>query len=187
MRKHTEQFKLEVVQYYLGGAAGCKDTGKRYGVQGSLVRRWTAYYRAHGLEGLKPKAFSTYSAEFKLSVLQQVWENGLSYSRAAAMFDVRSQCLVAEWDRAYRAGGVEALTHRTRGRPTAMRAPTTRPEPPEIPPSEDDVSDALLTRDQLIAKLQYMRMEVAVLKKLEALAQSKAKSAMPKNRKSSTS
>lgn len=184
MRKHTEQFKFEVVQFYLNGLGGCKDTGRQYAVTSTLVRRWVRFYLEHGLDGLKPRACVAYSARQKLSVLQGMWENDLSYSRAAAMFDVRSQCIIAAWDRAYRTGGIEALTPRTRGRPTAMNGPTTQPDKPDNPKDSDRVKDALLTREQLLEEIESLRMENAILKKWDALVQSRAQPPMRKKRES---
>lgn len=184
MKKHTEQFKFEVVQYYLHGFGGCKDAGREYGVGAALVRRWVSFYLEQGLDGLKPRAYVAYSARQKLSVLQRMWENSLSYSKAAAMFDVRSQCIIAAWDRAYRAGGIEALAPRTRGRPRTMNGPTTQPDKPDSPTEGDRVKDALLTREQLLEEIESLRMENAILKKWDALVRSRAKPPMRKKRES---
>jgi len=182
MRKHTEQHKFEVVQYYLHGFGGFADTGRQYSITAALVRRWVRFYLNHGLDGLKPRPYIIYSARQKLRVLQGMWENNLSYSRAAAMFDVRSQCVIAEWDRAYRAGGIEALMPRTRGRPRPMNGPTTQPDKPDSPEESNRAKDALLTREQLLEEIESLRMENAILKKWDALVQSRAKPAMPKKR-----
>jgi transposase len=182
MREHTEHFKFEVVQYYLNGFGGCKDTGRQYGITGALVRRWVTFYLEQGLDGLTRKAYTTYSALQKLSVLQQMWENELSYSRAAAMFDVRGQCIIASWDRAYRAGGIEALVPRPRGRPSAMNGPTTQPDKPDSPEESNSVKDALLTREQLLDEIESLRIENAILKKYDALVQSRAIPPMRKKR-----
>ena len=184
MRKHTEQFKFEVVQYYLNGFGGSKDTGRQYGVTDSLVRRWVQFYLEHGLDGLKPRVCIAYSARQKLSVLQAMWQNDLSYSRTAAVFDVRSQCIIAAWDRAYRAGGIEALTPRTRGQPSAMNGPTTQADKPDGSTESDRAKDALLTREQLLEEIESLRMENAILKKWDALVQSRAKPPMRKKRES---
>lgn len=182
MRRHTEQHKFEVVQYYLHGFGGFADTGRQYSITAALVRRWVRFYLNHGLDGLRPRPYVAYSARQKLTVLQGMWENNLSYSRAAAMFDVRSQCVIAAWDRAYRAGGIEALLPQTRGKPCAMNGPTTEPEQPDVSKESDRVKDAMLTREQLLDQIEYLRMENAILKKWDALVQSRAKPATPKKR-----
>ena len=80
MTKYNEQFKLMVVQRYLSGTAGYQLLSEWHGVGHSMVRRWGDLYGQHGAAGLAKK-FSHYSAEFRLSVLQHMWDNDLSYGR----------------------------------------------------------------------------------------------------------
>jgi transposase len=59
----------------------------------ATVRKWVASYEAHGAAGLSKK-FSHYDAEFKLSVLKRMWEDGLSCRQTAALFNIRNaSCL----------------------------------------------------------------------------------------------
>lgn len=181
MRKHTEQFKLEVVQYYLSGQAGSTDTGRRFGVTKSLVRRWVAFYRAHGIAGLAPKPRRSFTAQFKLTVLHHMWQNKLSYSRAAAEFDVRSQCIIAAWVRAYQVNGVAGL-----GQPTVEEKPIVpaRTKPPKPAPDSTPVKvETEPSREQLVEEINQLRMENAFLKKFNALAQSRVQKAPPPRRK----
>lgn len=172
MTKYDEQFKLSVVQEYLAGTLGFKALGKKYRLCPSMVSRWVQWFQAHGTDGLKKK-FTSYSAEFKLSVLQQVWENGLSYGQAATLYNIRNPGILSSWERAYRSGGIEALEPRPKGRPK-MAAPPNQPEVPE---------DDKRSREDLLAELNHLRMENAYLKKLRALVQAKQKPASPTKRK----
>ena len=133
MSKHSEQFKLEVVKQYLSGEAGFKELGRRDELGYSMIRRWVERYREHGGSGLRKK-FSHYSAEFKLSVLQYMWDNHLSMLQAAVKFDIRDHGMVGRWERAYREGGVEALASRPRGKPRPMATLV----PTQDSPPEDD-------------------------------------------------
>lgn len=162
MSKHSTALKQCVVDLYLGGEESYESTGCRYGIDHGTVRKWVASYKAHGAAGLARK-FSHYDADFKLSVLSRMWEDGLSYRQAAAIFDIRSASCLGAWERGYRRGGIEALTPRRKGRPRSM------PEP-EMPKREEALlSDDAKSRDQLLAELAYLRMENAYLKKLKAL------------------
>jgi transposase len=174
MTKYDEQFKLKIVQEYLNGPTGDKVMAKRYGVPSSMIKKWAELYRAHGQDGLKKK-HSSYSAEFKLSVLQCMWDNAWSFGQTAATFNIRHHAIVGVWERSYREGGFDALIPRPRGRPKQMPAPTTRPDP-----SPDDEKR---TRDELLAELNQLRMENAYLKKLRALVQAKQKATPPTKRK----
>ncbi|WP_211468419.1 helix-turn-helix domain-containing protein, partial [Collimonas silvisoli] len=119
MAKYTKQFKLEVVQQYMAGAVGFKSVGKQRGLDYAMVKRWVSLYQSHGEAGLEKK-FSHYSAAQKLSVLQYMWDNELSYGRTAAAFNIRSPGSIPEWERCYHSGGIDALMPRQRGRPKTM-------------------------------------------------------------------
>ena len=174
MSKHSEQFKLSVVQQYLAGPAGFKTVARQHGLKHAMVRNWVGWYRAHGTDGLKKK-FSHYSAEFKLSVLKHMWENELSYGQTAAVFNIRSPGVLSVWERGYRSGGTDALVARPRGRPKQMAAPPTKPESP--------LDDENRPREELLTELNHLRMENAYLKKLRALVQAQQKATPPKKRK----
>ena len=176
MTKYDEQFKREVVRDYLDeGSDGLRAVALRHGIPNHFtVRKWVLAYQLHGDAGLSKK-LSQYSAEFKLSVLQHMWDNQLSITQTAARFDIRHHAMVGIWERAYRDGGVEALTSRPRGRPKSMA--TSIPKSPN-PPDDDQRS-----REELLAEVNQLRMEVAYLKKLEALVQARPKQAPKKKRK----
>ncbi len=173
--KYTEQFKRTVVHDYLSNHEGYQNTARRHGIANrSLLERWVAAYRIHGDAGLSPKR-SRYDANFKLSVLQHMWENQFSVTETAAKFDIRRHSTVGEWERTYREGGVHAL----------QPLPTTRVKKIVIPTTKLAVraGEDKRSREELLAELDYLRMENAVLKKLDALVQARQKSATPKKRK----
>ena len=177
MTKYSEQFKLAAVQDYLSDTSkGYRAVGRRHGLSShSILERWVAAYQLHGGVGLCKKS-SKYSAEHKLSVLQHMWDNQLSISQTAAKFDIRSYAMVSMWERAYRDGGIEALAPRRRGKPKPMTASdTTKPDPV---PDDDKRS-----REELLAEVNQLRMEVAYLKKLDALVRARPKQVPKKKRK----
>jgi transposase len=174
MTKYDEQFKVTVVQQYLSGKAGYKTIANEYGLAYGMVRRWVGWFQAHEAAGLQKK-FSHYSAEFKLSVLQHIWDNELSYGQAAVHFNIRNPGILGAWKRSYRNGGLEALEPAPRGRRRNMAAPTTKTEGP---PEDDKRS-----REELLAEVSQLRMEVAYLKKLRALVQAQQKATPAKKRK----
>ena len=172
--KYTEEFKHTVVHDYLSSRDGLLAVARRHSVTNrSLVERWVCAYRLHGNAGLSKKR-SRYGADFKLSVLQDMWENQASITQTAAKFDIRRHSTVGAWERAYREGGFTALMPPLR-RPKKMTIPTTKPE---VPGGEDKRS-----REELMAELEYLRMENAYLKKVRALVQAQQNSAPAKKRK----
>ncbi|ANL27942.1 IS3 family insertion sequence transposase protein [Rhizobium phaseoli] len=175
MSKYSLAFKQSVVEFYGNGERSYQEVSTRFAIDPATVRKWAASHAAHGSAGLVKK-FSHYNADFKLSVLQRMWEDGLSYRQTAAIFDVRNASCLPDWERRYERGGIEALAPRRRGRPRSMPKSPIIASGPDAPHSDDAKS-----REDLLAELNYLRMENAYLKKLEALTQQRA----PKKRKSS--
>jgi len=174
MAKYSEQYKLHIVGQYLAGSVGTKRLADNHGIGRSVVERWVRLYRLHGLDGLKKK-FTHYSAEFKLSVLRHMWDNELSCSQAAAVFNIRDPAAVGIWERRHHEGGIEALRPRPRGRPKMSTRPTKKPSPAS--------GKARTREEELQAENEQLRMEVAYLKKLHALVQAQEKSAQAKKHK----
>jgi transposase len=163
MTKYDEQFKHAAVKQYLSGHVACQEVARQNAIPPSVLRRWVNAFELHGSAALKKK-FQHYDAQFRLSVLQHMWGNDLTYAQTAAVFDIRSQGCLALWERCYHSGGIDALMPRKRGKPKKMP----ESKPPELPLPTDDASR---TRDELLAEVNYLRMENAYLKKLRALVQ----------------
>lgn len=174
MSKHTEQFKLTVIKDYLSGVGGFGAVAQLHGIDKATVHKWVAAYRQHGTLGIDKK-YTHYDAQFKLSVLQHMWDKGLSQREAAAVFNIRSAPSIGVWERQYYAGGIDALAPHRRGRRKKM---------PDAPiPKPPAATDQTRTREQLLEEINYLRMENAYLKKLEALVQADKKAAQRKKRK----
>lgn len=173
MIKYSEQFKLSVIEHYQTGMAGYRLVGQHFGLAPAIVRRWVLWYRNHGLAGLT-KQYGRYSPEFKLSVLQHMWDNSLSKTQVAAVFNIRNTVSVGTWERRFLSGGIEALARMSTRKSCQLNAPTSKPPPP--------ATDLERTREELLAELDDLRLEVIVLKKLQALAQARKKLQTPKKR-----
>lgn len=172
MSKYSVQFKKRVAVLYLSGRLSADQVAEQMCVLDSDVRQWAARYQAHGMAGLEKK-YTTYSVAFKVKVLAQMDAEGLSGRAAAALFNIRADGMITRWRRAYDSGGIEALKPRPKGRPPAMKL-----KPPVKPESTEETP----TVKQLLKENEYLRAEVAYLKKLDALIQAK-KLAAPKKRK----
>jgi transposase len=175
MSKYTKQFKLAVIKRYLKNPTSFHSVGQHYAIDASIVRNWVKRYQQRGADGLGKK-FSHYNVEFRLSVLQHMWDQQLSYAQTALLFDIRSPGCLGVWERSYHSGGIDALTPRTRGRPKNMSTPPT-PKPPSV---NDDESRS---REELLTEVTYLRMENAYLKKLKALVQQQTQTTSRKKRR----
>jgi transposase len=156
---------------YLNGTMGFRRLSAHHNVNIEAIKRWVAAYRLHGMEGLRRKVTS-YDAQFKLLALQHMWDNGLSMKQTAAIFNVRNPTSIGIWESRYRSGGLEALA-KPHKHARQMKAPT---KSPVVKP------DAERTLEEVLKENEYLRMEVEVLKKLQALAQAQKQPA-PKKRK----
>lgn len=178
MARHDEKFKKSVVRAYLSGVGGYEVLGSRYGVDPSVVRQWVGHYREHGDAGLRKK-YNHYSAHFKLSVLDRMRQQELSFKQAAVLFDLRGgAAVVSGWERRYHEGGLEGLQPKPRGRPPKMKAPKT----PKTHEPDSERAKEPPTLEALQRENEYLRAEVAYLKKLDALVRAQKRVA-PKKRK----
>lgn len=174
MTKYGEQFKLLVVGAYETEGKGFGALAQQYGVSRTLIQCWVDRYRQHGIEGLRAK-FSHYSAEFKLSVLQRMQRDELSATQAIGLFDIRGGAgVVLAWERLYYEGGLLALKPKPRGRPKMV------PDNVSSPSAATSADSHSL--EELRKENEYLRAQVAYLKKLRALLQAKERAA-PKKRK----
>jgi len=172
MAKYETKFKHEVVQRYLSDGGSAKGVGKEYRLDQSTVRRWVQSYRHHGLNGLNKK-FEHYSAEFKLSVLKRMKKERMSYREVEAVFNLRGCGTVSRWERLYHEQGLDGLKPKPKVRPTMMK--------PKLPvPAPQKKADETRSRKDLEDEVEYLRAEVAYLKKLGALMQAKEKAALKK-------
>ena len=171
MSKYSARFKKDVVDQYLLGGAGYESIAREAGISSGRLRQWVANYGAHGMRGLEKK-YGTYSADFKLKVLTRMFNEGMTAQAVCAMFNIRNPGCIKDWSLAYDRGGLEALIPKPRGRPPTMKLkPPTSREPGEAP-----------TVKQLLKENEYLRAEVAYLKKLDALIQAKQLAAQKKRK-----
>ncbi len=163
MSKYSQQFKLKVVQEYLK-SGGQKRVSHLFEISHSDVRKWALAYQAHGEDGLISRR-QQYSPQFKVQVLQYMAQHQISARPAAAHFGIGSMTTILQWQKLYNEGGITEITNRPRGRPLMsqfnIKALLKKP-----------ISE--LTPAELRRRLEYAEAEAAYLKKLEALAQSKA-------------
>jgi transposase len=170
MVKYTAEIKLRVIKQYLDGQLGYHRLAAQQGIPAPVIRRWVDAYRLHGDEALL-RRHEHYSPEHKLLVLQHMWDNALSINQTAAFFNIPNPDSIRTWVKRYDEGGSEAL----------VRKPAVPDMPARVTPPDDKPVEEL-TREELLKRVEYLQMEVAVLKKLEALAQAKKAGARKKRK-----
>jgi transposase len=160
MKKYSDDTRVAAARDYCSGTLGYKEVARRHGVNVSSLRLWAASYKRHGAEGVTSRRRRTYTAKFKLAVLQRIQNEKLSLRRAAALFNIRNRDMILLWQRAYDTGGPAALHPYLGTRSIAMNEQ----------PGDKSKDDSKRSRQELLDELQKLRMENAYLKKLKALA-----------------
>lgn len=158
--RYELDFKLKVIAYYEQGHTA-NATAERFTVNPKFVSKWVKQYQSGGIEAIKPKTSkATYSSEFKLNVLTIMLEQGLSQSEVALKFNISSPALISHWHKAYRLQGMSGLISKRIG-----GAAMTKPDITDKPDNEKTLAE--FKREN-----EYLRAEVAYLKKLDALLKS---------------
>ncbi|WP_156056794.1 IS3 family transposase [Pseudomonas capeferrum] len=157
MGKYTEQFKLTAISAYLDGSDGFRKVAQRFGIDVSLLRRWASSYQSKS--SLSPRSHGQrYDDDFKRQVLSHMHEHRLSLRQTAAHFGLGQSSQIGNWQRQYYSGSPVAPVIRQKKPIKVLK---------KIKPAKPtDTDDSQKPRDQLMAELEYLRMENAVLKEL---------------------
>ena len=162
MSKYSNEFKLEVVEYYLNNNIGYSSTSKHFRVNHEVLRGWIKKYQQHGPEGLLKQKVSSYTGDFKVSVVEYMHNNHLSLAETAFRFRLANHKIVGRWERIYYEEGPQALYKERRGRTSKMNSK---------PRKKKNINE----NEDLLEEVQRLRMENAYLKKLNALVQKRIK------------
>lgn len=134
-------------------------TGRLAQSSGSTIRRSANGWRSTRRTGLPVSQRSSVPTMRNSSYRpQRMWEDGLSYRQTAALFNIRNAGCLSDWERRYETVGIDALAPRRRGRPRTMPE-SPLPKQPQAPQYDETKS-----RAELLAELNYLRMENAYLK-----------------------
>jgi len=131
----------------------------------SVVKNWIKQFKYRGLAAFE-KTYTSYTAQFKMDVLNYMIENSVSSNEAAAIFNISSPALIRVWRNQLKNKGYEALISKKKGRPSMKKVRTKQVKPVVIENSNE----------ALQARIKQLEMENEYLKKLNALVQSKEKS-----------
>ena len=161
MAKYSQEFKLEVVQYFLSGC-GKKATGKKFNIHPTDAEKWVNIYEMFGEAGLAVQIGKTiFPVEFKLHVVLTMINEGLSARVAAKHFKIKEPQTPVRWLRQYQEHGIDGLKPKPRGQPKGMPKP--------LISKQATKADCDKTPAELLEELTYLRAEVAYLKKRRAL------------------
>jgi transposase len=167
MTKYSFEQKVTVVQEYLSGSLSQRSLAEKHNINESMVAKWIKKVQTNGYEALKVSHQKRYfDGQAKLDILNYKTTNNLSRREVARHFSIEDSMLY-QWEQKFKLGGIEALNIK-QGRPPKMTKPK-KVKP--IPIDERDQYEQEIL--ELKLELQRTRLELAVSKKLEALAQQK--------------
>jgi transposase len=166
-RKYDYEFRLQCVEAVLKGRRSVRTVAKEQGIEHSNLRLWLGFYESYGKPGLVPRMKRRYDASFKLTVLKTITQEFLSLREACVRFNIPSESVIINWRKAYESEGSSGLIAKPKGRPPKMKPPIKRKAKKSVQP--------LTREEELLIENEYLRAENELLKKLQALAQTKRK------------
>ena len=164
MSKYSNEFKLQVIKYYLEEKHSYLDCCKKFNIPSfTSIKQWVERYKMYGVEGILKQQISNYDGNFKKNVVEYMHANHLSATETANHFRLSCASRVLKWERIYYEKGPQGLYIEQRGRPKNMNC---KPKKKKLDKQIED---------DLIAENQRLRMENEYLKKLNALVQERIK------------
>ena len=169
---HSYEEKLKAVKLVTEKQYSYLQAGRSVGASKTTVMSWVQRAAENGFDALQDREKKNHTGEYKVHVVEYMHEHHMSAYAAAAHFDLcRSQ--IQRWERIYYEEGVAALLVDRRGRSKIGM------------PRKKKTQEELAAEQDIIAELQYLRMENEYLKKLNALVQSRKEQPLKKKYKSS--
>ena len=133
---------------------------RKYNTSHRLISLWVDSYNIHGKPGLSFKNDLSYTGEFKLKLLQEMFSDGLSLHQLSVKYLI-SPSILSTWKRQYKEGGATVLfMNKPKGRPSKSCRKQKKGEKP-----------SLSNEEKLTKENELLRAENDYLKKLQALIQ----------------
>ena len=165
-KRHNLEAKLMIVKYVLEEHHSIWEASDFFGVAYQTIRIWVKHYENEGISGLSIKN-KTYSGEFRVYVVEYMRKHNLSLVQTAIHFSLPDHTRVRVWNKLYDEKGPQYLMEEHRGR---IKMKENK--------SNKNVKNCKVnpTEKELLKRIEYLEIENAYLKKLNALIQNKEKS-----------
>ena len=160
LKKHPYEERLLAVKLCLGGRP-LKSVARQLGINKDYISEWLLRYKREGESGLQKHPVKRADFAEKCKIVCEFVEKGVPLHKICAAHQVSRSALKA-WIRIYRKGGYEALRDiKPQGRPKNMGRPKKKEPQTEL--------------ERLRYENEYLRAEVALLKKVRALVEEREK------------
>ena len=161
--------KIKIIELRKKGW-GKERIAKQFNIPNSTVKKIYDKYELYGLEGIKhPSKNRKYSADYKLEVINRVIQ-GESKTQLATLYNLPGAGTIVSWMKKYEElgyNGLEGKQGRPRGRPKIM----TEEKNKNTPLTNEEREELIRLRKEK----EYLEMENAYLKKLDALVKERLK------------
>ena len=151
----TAKIKQQILKEYFQGASPLK-LMRQYDIKGSAtIYQWLTKFKLFGIQGLQNYSEKTfYDYSFKIEVIKWRQIHHASYPATAERFRIKNPVTIWDWERKFMEGRLKPF----KGRSSKM----------------PDKSSKHKTNKELQEENEILRIRVAYLEKLEALAQKKS-------------
>lgn len=168
-QKYDYHFKLHLVMQIISGENSLNGLSTRHGLAKAQLQFWCKLYEYHGNKGLETMVAKSYTVDEKVEIIRYYQTSGLSLMDTCAIFRVASFSTLYQWVVKFEQSGYQELLDK-RGDHLKKRITTESMAKTKGIPG---ITDSMTDLERLKIENEYLRAEVAYLKKLEALAQSK--------------
>ena len=142
------------------GVDSYKSIARKLQTSHRLISLWVDSYKIHGRSGLSFKNNLDYTGEFKLRLLQDRLNEGLSLHQLSVKYLI-SPSVISTWKRQCERDGITALFMRKR-----------KGRPPKLDKEQkSSPTNPLSEKERLLKDNEFLRAENEYLKKLQALIQ----------------
>ena len=168
-QKYDYEFKLRLVTIILEGRNSKKGLAKAENVSIFNIFFWVKLFETYGEQGLKGISQDTFTIDEKVSIILEHQKTRLSLIDTCVKYRISNPSVLLQWIRKFKNSGFKGLEDNRGAHFKKNRIKTKMAKKSNIPGIKDSMTDL----EKIKIENEYLRAEVAYLKKLEALAQSK--------------
>jgi transposase-like protein len=157
MTRFSNEEKIAAIEAVNAGES-IAQVAKQKQMSQSVLKRLVRSYFEHGEKGLHSHAYN-WTAEQKYQVLTYMHEHHLSCTETGIKFGISGSATIWQWEKRYLENGIEGLEDKKKCRKPRVQ----KPKPPKT------------REEELLERIQYLEVENAYLKKLNALVAEREK------------
>ncbi|WP_158210529.1 transposase [Myroides phaeus] len=168
-QKYNFEFKLRLVTIILEGKDSMKGLSRSEKISEFNLYFWFKLYEVYGEQGLRGISQNKFTIEEKVHIIQEHQNSDLSLTDTCVRYRISNPSVLFQWIRKFKSEGFKGLEDNRGVHLKKNKTITSMTKKSAIPGIKSSMTDL----EKLKIENEYLRAEIAYLKKLEALAQSK--------------